>query len=98
MLETFTYEHTCGKKFSVLQNEYAFAELLPNELINEPPTKPEKISGETKPVKEYFAELAEAKGSMLIDPKDTPLFFCRCGKWIDFEQVVKEYEMKRRMW
>jgi hypothetical protein len=96
MFETFTYEHPCGKKFSVRQDEYAFADLLPDELKTEPPIKPEQISGKTKPVKEYFAELARAKGSMFVDPKETPLFFCRCGKWIDFEQVLKDHKMKQK--
>ena len=96
MLETFTYEHTCGEKFSVLQNEYAFADLLPEKLKTEPPTKPEKIKGNTKPVKEYFAEMAKAKGLILVDPKKTPLRVCKCGKWIDFGQVIKEHEMKQR--
>ncbi len=96
MLETFTYEHACGEKFLVLQNEYAFADLLPKELKTEPPTKPEKIKGNTKPVKEYFAEMAKAKGSTLVDPKETPLIVCKCGKWVDFEQVVKEHKLKQR--
>lgn len=96
MLEIFTYEHSCGKKFSIIQNEYAFADLLPKELKNEPPTKPEQIKGNTKPVKEYFAEMANAKGSKLVDPRDTPLVVCRCGKWIDFELVVKEQKLKQR--
>ena len=95
MLETITYEHACGTKFLVLVNVYAFADLLPKELKNEPPTKPEQITGNTKPVKEYFAKLAKAKGSELVDPKDNPLIVCKCGKWIDLEQVVKDHKMKQ---
>ena len=95
MLELFSYEHSCGNKYSIIQNEYAFADLLPKELKTEPPTKPEKIKGNTKPVKEYFAKMAEEMGSKLVDPKDTPLVVCRCGKWIDFELVVKEQKLKQ---
>ena len=96
MLETIIYEHFCGTKFLVLQNVYAFADLLPKELKNEPPTKPDQIKGNTKSVREYFAELAKAKGLKLVDPKETPLIVCKCGKWIDLEQVVKENNMKQR--
>ena len=95
MLETITYKHVCGAEFLILQNEYAFADLLPEELKKEPPTKPEQITGNTVPVREYFDKIAKAKGSKLVDPKDTPLIVCKCGKWIDLEQVVKAHKMKQ---
>jgi hypothetical protein len=96
MFETITYEHACGTEFIVLKNASAFADFLPDELKNEPPTMPEQITGNTAPVREYFVKIAQANGSKLVDPKDTPLVVCICGKWIDFEQLVIEYQMKQR--
>ncbi len=93
-----TYQHECGKKFSVIVENAGFASPFAQWMSKNVPqeeNEPDKLPDEVMDLLlKGYSELAKAKGSILVNPKETPMIVCDCGGWIDIEQVVKDHRDK----
>jgi len=83
MFAMITYQHGCGKSFSVLVDSMSFDIGIDLQQENQP------LSEETKKI---YSQMAQAKGSILVNPKETPMIVCDCGGWIDIEEVIQEHK------